>query len=367
MKKFYFYLILISIPLLLFILIFEIFFPKYYKFPCLVYRYWGYRPATFFPNLKLRAVSDNYDNYFSTNSLGFNDIEHLVYKGNNVFRILLLGDSYIEAYGVQPSKHMARIIEQLAQNNNINIEVISLGMSGYGQSHHLLNYEKIGKFFKPHLIIHFFCPNDMWDNRIINIDTKLGTPIYQLIDNNLQIGPKNEKKISKLKIFLQKGYYHTNSYFLIKFIVKIVYQKYFITDEQKIAAQLAGTAKIDNTSKQITLDKEQNLFKALAKKIKSDMVERDKSNVLNVIVSSDVTTAPSKDFLTLLSFVEDTFGDLGIQSINFDKLFRKKFLNTKTIPCFATDSHWNETGHRWVAEELFPIIKNSLNYKEKFK
>ena len=156
----------------------ELILPKIIKIPHVIYRSWGNRPGTYYPNTTRRAVTKNYDVSFKVNSLGFNDVNHTFSKNPPSFRVLLLGDSYIEGETVSPEKHMARVIERLAKKDNKEVEVIVMGMSGYGQAHQLATYERLGKKFDPDLVITFFCANDMWNNRLDENNSWENGPIY---------------------------------------------------------------------------------------------------------------------------------------------------------------------------------------------
>ena len=73
LKKIIIYNILITIFLLFIAL--EFIYPTIIPTPHLVYRFWGDKPVTYYPNKKMRAVTKNYDQTFITNSNGYNDFE----------------------------------------------------------------------------------------------------------------------------------------------------------------------------------------------------------------------------------------------------------------------------------------------------
>ncbi len=67
------------------------------------------------------------------------------------FRILLLGDSQTYGYGVPIEKHFSHLLPGYFKN----VEVVNLGVSGYGVDQELLIYRKKGQRFQPDLVISF--------------------------------------------------------------------------------------------------------------------------------------------------------------------------------------------------------------------
>jgi len=99
------------------------------------------------------------------NSKGFRDVEHTVENEHGTFRILVLGDSFMEAYSVQLNDSFSRRLEQLGRNNGMNIEVINLGVGGYGTLQEYLMFHEIGKQYRPNIILlAFYLGNDLSNN-----------------------------------------------------------------------------------------------------------------------------------------------------------------------------------------------------------
>lgn len=101
------------------------------------------------------------------NSRGFNDVEHDLAHPEGTLRILVLGDSYMEAYSVQfADSFHARLAEQ-AREAGIDLEVINLGVGGYGTLQEYLIFEEVGRHYKPDLVLlAFYASNDVANNSI---------------------------------------------------------------------------------------------------------------------------------------------------------------------------------------------------------
>ncbi len=99
------------------------------------------------------------------NSQGWRDIEHAVEKPDGVFRILVLGDSFMEANSVELEKTFHRQVEKLARETASQVEVINLGVSGYGTLQEYLAFQHMGQLYEPDLVIlGFFDGNDVINN-----------------------------------------------------------------------------------------------------------------------------------------------------------------------------------------------------------
>jgi lysophospholipase L1-like esterase len=121
------------------------------------------------------------------NSLGRRDLERGYEKPPATFRVLVLGDSFVEALQVPLEATFPRILEQeLAARDGASqrIEVLSAGVSGYGTASELLYFEREGRRYHPDLVILAFYPgNDVKNNSPTLEDTF--TPVYAA-DGSLQ-------------------------------------------------------------------------------------------------------------------------------------------------------------------------------------
>ena len=88
------------------------------------------------------------------NSFGFHDEEYPLEKPNNAKRILILGDSYIEALQVPIEKTFAKLLQT---NLNLRIDefevqTINTGRSGRGVLEYYLTLRAVGWDFQPDLV-----------------------------------------------------------------------------------------------------------------------------------------------------------------------------------------------------------------------
>ncbi|MHC4580583.1 MAG: hypothetical protein ACYS14_03945, partial [Planctomycetota bacterium] len=114
--------------------------------------------------LKPDCRSDNPDfiqSYERTNSHGQRDKERTLEKPDGVRRILLLGDSVVEGYGLSKSETISRQLEALYRDGST--EVLNFGVSAYCTRAEVELLETKGLRFDPDVVILLFVEND-FDN-----------------------------------------------------------------------------------------------------------------------------------------------------------------------------------------------------------
>jgi hypothetical protein len=107
--------------------------------------------------------------WVAINHEGFRDRDHAVASEPNVFRIVVLGDSFAEALQVPQRDTFWSVLEQRLQAcpslAGRRVEVLSFGVSGYGTTQELLVYRKFARKYRPDLVLlAFFIGNDLRDN-----------------------------------------------------------------------------------------------------------------------------------------------------------------------------------------------------------
>jgi lysophospholipase L1-like esterase len=96
------------------------------------------------------------------------DTEHALEKPHNTYRILILGDSFVQAVHVAEADTSHQVLEDNlnAQANGLpNFEVISSGVIAWGTNQQLVFYRETGKLFDPDLVLLMFSmSSDFQDN-----------------------------------------------------------------------------------------------------------------------------------------------------------------------------------------------------------
>ncbi len=100
--------------------------------------------------------------WFRVNSQGWKDIDHEFEKANDVFRILVIGDSH--TFGVPDLKYLytRQLEHQLHKKGYKNVEVITMGLTGGDLSHATVIYENEGFKYSPDIVIYQNAENDLF-------------------------------------------------------------------------------------------------------------------------------------------------------------------------------------------------------------
>jgi lysophospholipase L1-like esterase len=124
----------------------------------------GYRHV---PGTKLWIRNPEFTTHVEINRHGHRDVERSYEKPPGVYRILLLGDSMVEAVQVPLEQAFSSQLEGLlaAQAPALRVEVINTGVSAYGTDQELLYLQQEGLRYQPDLVILMFTvANDVRNN-----------------------------------------------------------------------------------------------------------------------------------------------------------------------------------------------------------
>jgi hypothetical protein len=115
------------------------------------------------PNGSSFQRTRDYGILVETNALGMRDRPHAALKAPGAFRILVLGDSFMEAYQVPLEASLPyQLQERLASRG---VEVLNLGVGGYGTAQELLALREEGLRYGPDLVVlAFYLGNDVQNN-----------------------------------------------------------------------------------------------------------------------------------------------------------------------------------------------------------
>jgi len=95
--------------------------------------------------------------YIRINSDGLRDFEYTIHKPEDVYRIAVLGDSYMEALQVDLEKSFTKLLEKKLQvlgfEADSRIEVINFGTSGYGTAREMIMLQKHAMRYEPDMVI----------------------------------------------------------------------------------------------------------------------------------------------------------------------------------------------------------------------
>ncbi len=131
------------------------------------------------PGVSTRIVAPRFQYRVRINSKGLRDREHPYEKPEGVFRIALLGDSIAWGWGVDDGLCFADLVEERLGPG---VEVINLGVPGYGTDQQLWMLEREGWRYEPDLVLLCFLMNDIPSNDSTKPHGEMSKPRYVLDD-----------------------------------------------------------------------------------------------------------------------------------------------------------------------------------------
>jgi lysophospholipase L1-like esterase len=198
-------------------------------------QYGGKEPGQFHPILGVSLIPNfegvhiayGHENVTNihTNSLGFRDSEVQIPKPENVFRILVLGDSMTFGLGVMEEEAFPAVLEDMLNGGEkakgVQYEIVNAGVPGYGTAQELLQYQLHGPKLNPDLVIlAFLAANDLLDNLCVDqvlsdrtvVHSGSTRPCFALRNGELAIvhGPQRPQNVpGRKKLFPSANRLHT--------------------------------------------------------------------------------------------------------------------------------------------------------------
>ncbi len=330
--------------------------------------------SAFVPNQKGLFVTETkeYSSNVEINSQGWPDIEHTVDKPKDTYRILILGDSFVENLQVPFEK---RFFRQLQDKLGNKFEIIAMGRGNTGMAQQYLILKKYGLKYKPDLVIQMFLTaNDVKNNSpVLQNDPYL--PYFEIDeDNNLKEIPqikRSDRKLSSLKEILKK--------FEITKIILSLRQKYL----EKNASTLAWGYPIDyhiyDSSYSSEYQKAWEITKRLILETKKITEESQAKYILVTLANNEQVDFKvqeeifnkypnmknaNPDFEKPDKIIKEFSENENITYWQMLPYFQNYIINNlNSTTHYFYDGHWNETGTNLAAEFLFENLKNYLTIK----
>jgi len=136
------------------------------------------------PGAKGRLISPEFSVEMEYNAHAYRGPLHPYAKPAGTFRVLLLGDSFLEAYTVALRDRVAEVAAKILQSEHRPVEVVALGTGGYSTDQELLWLESEGFRYHPDLVVVLFCTNDIWYNNRADYPRGM-KPVFRVKDDSL--------------------------------------------------------------------------------------------------------------------------------------------------------------------------------------
>ncbi|MGQ0811536.1 MAG: SGNH/GDSL hydrolase family protein [Nitrospiraceae bacterium] len=327
------------------------------------------------PRQMTRWVNEDYDAAIVTNSAGFHDVEHTLDKPPNVYRIAVLGDSYIEALQLPIDQGFVQQLEHTISGWSARkrVEVINLGVSGSGPAQYYRILEKKGLAYKPDLVVMAVFPDNDFRDSFQSLSGTVFKPYYVIQeDGTLDYVPPHVSGIGvNLRPLLRRS---AVLHLVRRAIVSLPVESWFANLGVLAPAGANGQ---DHARVSIPADwyvyvadppdPWPDAYRVTLRMIKesTELAEQQGAFFLVMLIASTQTVEqrwqealqgyseaktvawdfgrPYREIMTLGT-------QSGFESIRLLEPFQQDFRATGRSHSWPHDGHWNQRGHRLAAE-----------------
>ncbi len=360
----------------------------------------SWRPVA---NQRYQIKTDEFETEFVTNRYGFRGPDWSQAKPADTLRVVVLGDSFAEGqhvgYEALFSEQLKAMLEQAPELAGRRVEMINTGVCGYNTAQELEMFDRVARDFEPDLTILLVCYNDLLlNNRDWDAFHQIAIPHFEwqagaLTATNLPLEPVRERPFdrqpanttwksrlvshSKLCQLLRDAV--NNHHGLLTLAVKLGIKKLPAEMRRRPDGEIDPIPMDYYFWKTPYLDEIEQAWD-ITEKLMVELKARVQAAgsgllVLNVPNLAEIEPAVLEDTRQKYGIPEDwdphQIGrELGLRCAGngIECLWQIEPWLAKAGELEANDEmlyfvhngHWNEAGHRFVAELLYPAVMKLL-------
>lgn len=139
------------------------------------------------PRAHVKFKRYEFETDIAINSQGLRDPERSYAKPAGTFRVLALGDSYVEGFTVPLESTVTQVLERALKSPSCPVEVLNGGTTGYSTDQECLFFETEGVQYDPDVVLLFFYYNDILANAMQSVVGGIPKPIFVLDGDGLRV------------------------------------------------------------------------------------------------------------------------------------------------------------------------------------
>jgi hypothetical protein len=322
------------------------------------------------------------------NADGLRDREYAPARRPGVFRVLLLGDSFVEGMQVPLAQTFAKRLEAKLAEDGRDVEVVNAGFSGFGTDNELLFFTTDGHRYQPDVVLlGFTSSNDVIENsRHLYARLCAEVPTGPSPKSHFKLRPDGSLRLDARaarrhweEIDARRATASGRTWLALEKNLHVVRLLEAVLSPARLrrdAAQVAYSTALGiyATEPSSQWDDAWALTRALLARLESE-VERHGATFAAVIVPPKEAVSPaawqsllarahgrrSFDVGRPTSIIEGIFTRDGIPHLDPLPALRAHFEATGRTGYFAWDVHLTEEGHEIVAQALRPFIERVLD------
>jgi lysophospholipase L1-like esterase len=332
------------------------------------------------------------------NSHSYRGPLHPYAKPRGVFRVVLLGDSYLEGYTVALRDRVAEVAQRMLEDTPgaKPAQIIALGTGGYSTDQELLWLESEGVRYDPDLVIVLFVTNDIWFNNQTQYP-RGPKPVFRLAGDSLvlsnvpvprpiPVAPTSAEPASLGLFRHTKRFLHRHSR-LAQLTERAVRRTAWL---QSFGARIgllgAPAATVQEAGRNVTVPEELSVFADslsaradTALEVSARLLARIRASCASVafLVPPNEAVYPPGVPRARLYQRTPMVGDADRGRVRFRTLCARAGLRCldpterfvqaadslakdSQLLVFPDDGHWNEKGHRVASSILAEVIRKEM-------
>jgi len=323
------------------------------------------------PNARFVHSRKEFKVLVSYNSFGMRDTEHDLIKPPGVFRIAVLGDSFMEGSQVPLDSVYSKVLERLLREKGVCCETLNFGVNNYGTDQEVILLGKNVFRFDPDLVIVSLVRNDIMSNftrgicslsekgelEIIPPGVSLSSRVRAWLYQNSRLFVFLNIRLTKLMTAGARYRPHAPEIFGVG---KETKEPDLFTIEQDLAKSLMRMYAKESDPKLIPV---RRLTETLLKEIHRRCQERGVKFLL-LIIPGRTEVRPERwlnnlneygfkpedyAYEALDRWLLDFAAKEGIAAFSYLESFRKLRTERGINLYWEIDAHWNPSGHREAA------------------
>jgi len=316
----------------------------------------GYRLK---PDTVTRLRWESYDYVVQSNALGFPGPLYPVERKEGTFRIIVTGDAFTSAEGVNTGESWPRLLEARLEKTGIQTEILNFAVTGWGPNQYEAVIRKYAPVYRPDLILIGFFVNDFFDV------WKTKAYFQDVIGFDK---PKQQGFASFLRLS------HVTRFCYRKIIGRI---REFVLQEPYPFGYFIGNLSFFEKANLAELRRSMPLVEDRLKSIQT-LAKRIEAEVVLLLIPAPILICPPDKleyFPAVLDLSDDSRFDMDqpqrliveiSEKLNVSILDPRKALRDSAVsPCQPRNMHFNRHGHEVVSAFLSRKLENKLHRKRK--
>ena len=333
------------------------------------------------PSATSRYVGKGFDVQIVTNGAGFHDVDHAARKPPHTYRVVVLGDSMIEALQVPIDAGFTQLLQRrLQQWSAAPVEVINLGISGNGPAQYYRLLEQRGLAYQPDLVVMAVTTINDFRNTLPELEGDPVKPYYAVgADGRLSyIAPPagvNHGVAKQLKALLKRS---AAVRVVVAKIQLLQGEEWTRTAQQQVGAgehqilpitsdwnvYLRDPPKVWQQAYTVTLrviEECQRLSERSGARFLVMLIAPNalvEGRLMEAVSGYAGTASLHWDEQRPFRAIEQLGREEGFGVVNLLPDFQRDYTDSRVSASWEHDGHWNERGHRLAADVMDGYLRN---------